>query len=191
MDLVHEQDVALVEVGQQRRQVAGLFDGGAGGNADARPHLLGDDARQGGFAQARRAVEQDVVQGLLPLPGGLDEDRQVLLRLLLADVLRQGLGAQGAFLGVLRQEGLGHNGLLVNIISKVDAQNVTSLFGRHLPGWNITHINSISAAKETAKNIIQPRSHSTSSRFRFSSSSYSPSALSLRCSSANSWSLGR
>ncbi|CDC72964.1 putative uncharacterized protein [Oscillibacter sp. CAG:155] len=87
VNLVHEEDIPLAEVGEKRCQVAGLFNGRAGGDADVHPHLLGDDARQSGLAQARGAVEQHVVQCLLPLPGGLDEDRQVLLGLLLADVL--------------------------------------------------------------------------------------------------------
>ena len=129
VDLVHEQDVALVQVGQQGRQVAGLFDGRAGGDADARPHLLGDDARQGGFAQARRAVEQDVVQGLLPLAGGFNKDGKVFLGLLLSDVFFQGLRPQGALLGVLLEESLCHQRLLIDIISKVDAQTITSLLG--------------------------------------------------------------
>ena len=127
MDLVHKQDVPLVEVRQQRRQIAGLFNGRAGGDADVDPHLLSDDARQRRLAQSRRAVEQNVVQRFLPLPGGLNEDAQILLGLFLTDVLRQGLGSQRGFLGVLRQKGLGHDGLLVNIISKVDAHSFTSL----------------------------------------------------------------
>ena len=50
VDLIHEENVILVEVGQQRRQIAGLFDGRAGGDADIDPHLGGDDARQRGLA---------------------------------------------------------------------------------------------------------------------------------------------
>ena len=127
MDLVHKQDVSLVEVCQQRRQIAWLFNGRAGGDTDVDPHLLSDDACQGRLAQSRRAVEQNMVQRFLPLPGGLNEDAQILLGLFLTDVLRQGLGPQRGFLSVLCQKGLGHDRLLVNIISKVDAQNVTSL----------------------------------------------------------------
>jgi len=94
VDLVHKQDVPLVEVCQQRRQIAGLFNGRAGGDTDVDPHLLSDDACQGRLAQSRRAVEQNMVQRFLPLPGGLNEDAQILLGLFLTDVLRQGLGPQ-------------------------------------------------------------------------------------------------
>ena len=92
MDLVHKEDVILVEVGEQRRQVPRLLNGGAGGDADVDPHLVGYDAREGGLAQARGAVEQDMVQGLTAHFGRLDEHLQVGLGLLLPDVLPQGLG---------------------------------------------------------------------------------------------------
>ncbi len=64
VDLVDEQDIALLQIGQQGGKVAGLFDGRAAGDADLHAHLVGDDAGQRGLAQARRAVEQDVVHRL-------------------------------------------------------------------------------------------------------------------------------
>ena len=86
MDLIHEQDVVLRQIGEQGGQIAGLFNGRTGGDADVDPHLVGDDVGQGGLAQTRRAVEQHVVQGLIAHLGGLDKDLQVALGLLLADV---------------------------------------------------------------------------------------------------------
>ena len=127
MDLVHKQNVVFTEIGQQRRQVPGLFDGGAGGDADVHPHLGGDDACQRGLAQARRAMEQHMVQRLRPAAGRLDEDGQVLLGLLLADVLPQGVGPQGQLAAVLRQEALGYKRLLVDVRSKVNAHASASL----------------------------------------------------------------
>ena len=67
MDLVDKEDVALLQVRQQGGQVAGLLDGGAGRDANLYAHLLRHDAGQRGFAQARRAVEQDVVHRLAAL----------------------------------------------------------------------------------------------------------------------------
>ena len=165
MDLIHKQDVPLVEVRQQRRQIAGLFNGRAGGDADVDPHLLSDDARQRGLAQSRRAVEQNVVQRFLPLPGGLNEDAQILLGLFLTDVLRQGLGSQRGFLGVLRQKGLGHDRLLVNIISKVDAHSFTSLSLHHflqaladdLLQRQILHIHALEGHLHLLRGIAQHR----------------------------------
>ena len=94
VDLVDEQHVARVQVREDGGQIARPLDGRAAGDADVVAHLRGDDARQRGLAQAGRAVEQDVVQRLVPGDGGLHVDRQALLQLVLAEVLRQGMGAQ-------------------------------------------------------------------------------------------------
>ena len=67
----------------------------------------------------------------LPLPGGLDEDGQVFLGLLLTDVIPEAFGPQGALLGVLLEEGFRHNRLFVNIASKVDAQGGGAVSLRH------------------------------------------------------------
>ena len=86
MDLIHEQDIVFRQIGEQGRQIAGLFDGRAGGDADVDPHLVGNDVGEGGLTQAGRAVEQHVVQRLVPHFGSLDKDLQVALGLGLADV---------------------------------------------------------------------------------------------------------
>ena len=125
MDLVHEKDVVLVEVRQQRRQVPGFLNGRAGGDAHIDPHLVGDDAGEGGLAQARRAVEQDVVQRLRAHFRRLDEDLQVPLGLLLPDVLPEGLRAQGVLPLVLTGQRRGDKGLLgLDVFGKIDAHGV-------------------------------------------------------------------
>src|SRR5690606_35571079 len=53
-----------------------------------------DDLSERGLAQARRAGEQDVVEGLAPLPRRLDEHPEVLAQLGLADELVEALRAQ-------------------------------------------------------------------------------------------------
>src|SRR5690606_21087448 len=80
VDLVDEQDVALLEgVREDRGQVAGLLDRWSRGHAYPHAHLVGDDVRQGGLAQTRRSVEEQVVEGLAPLARRLEVDRQLLL----------------------------------------------------------------------------------------------------------------
>ena len=86
VDLIHEQDVVFCQIGKQGRQIAGLFDGRAGGDADVDPHLVGNDVGEGGLTQAGRAVEQHMVQRLVPHFGSLDKDLQVALGLGLTDV---------------------------------------------------------------------------------------------------------
>ena len=126
VDLVHKKDIPLVEVREQGREIPGLLNGGTGGDTDARPHLLGNDPGQGRLSKTGGPVEQDVIQGFVPALGGLDEDGELLPGPLLADVLREGLGPQGGFLGILRQKGLGHNGILIDVISEIDAHRYPS-----------------------------------------------------------------
>ncbi len=101
VDLIKEEDVLPLEAGEDGGQVAGPLYGGAGGGADAHPHLGGDDIGQGGLAQAGGAEEEDMVQGLLPLLGGLNGDLQVLLDLRLPDELGKPAGAEGGLKGLV------------------------------------------------------------------------------------------
>ena len=98
VDLVHEEDVALLEVGEDRREVAGTLDGRAGGGVHLRAHLVGDDARERGLAQARGAREDHVVERLAAVARRLDEHAEVLAHTLLAYVLVEGARAQRAIL---------------------------------------------------------------------------------------------
>ena len=87
-------DVARLEVGEDGGEVAGLGQHRAGGGAEVHAELAGDDLGQRRLAEARRAEQQHVVQRLATRLGPLDEDAQVGLGLLLADELRQRLGAK-------------------------------------------------------------------------------------------------
>ena len=82
VDLVDEQHVALFEIGQQRREIAGLGDHRAGGGAEIHAELARDDLRQRGLAEARRADEQHMVERLLARARRLDEHLEVGARLL-------------------------------------------------------------------------------------------------------------
>jgi hypothetical protein len=55
VDLVDEQDVAGVHPGEDRGEVAGVGERRATGDAQRHAHLGGDDHRQRGLAEARRA----------------------------------------------------------------------------------------------------------------------------------------
>ena len=107
MDLVDEQHIALLQVGQQGGKVAGLFNSRAAGDADLYSHLVGNNARQRSLAQTRRAVQQNVIHRLAPALGGFQINFKVLLGLFLPDVVLQMLRAEVIFLTVRR----GHDGL--------------------------------------------------------------------------------
>ena len=91
VDLVDEQHVALFEIGEQRREVAGLGDHRAGGRAEVDAELARDDLRQRGLAEPGRADEQHVVERLVALARRLDEDAEIGARLLLPDEFGQPL----------------------------------------------------------------------------------------------------
>ena len=94
VDLVDEQNVARLEIGENGGEIARLGQHRAGGGAEIDAQLARHDLRQGGLAQARRAGEQHMVQRLAARLGGLDEDGEIFARLLLADEIGQPLGAQ-------------------------------------------------------------------------------------------------
>ena len=77
MDLVDEQDVALLQIGQERREVAGLDNHRPRGGAEADAELARQDLRQRGLAEAGRTDEQHMVQRLAAFSRRLDENRQI------------------------------------------------------------------------------------------------------------------
>ena len=97
MDLVDKQHVPRGQVGKQSRQIPCMADGRAAGHPEVPAHLVGHDGRQGGFSQARRAIEQGVIQGLAPALGRLDVDAHMLLHIALADILPQKPGPEAIF----------------------------------------------------------------------------------------------
>ena len=95
MDFVDKEDVLRLEGGEDGGHIPGPLNGRAGSNLDVHSHFLGNDVGQGGFAQARRPVEDDMIQRLPPQLGRLDANGQIILDLGLAHELRQLAGAQG------------------------------------------------------------------------------------------------
>ena len=101
MDLVDEEHVALFELGQDGRQIAGPFERRAGRDVQRDAHLGGGDAGQRRLAQPGWTGEQQVVDGLAASPGRLDDDPQVLLQLTLPDEVGEQAGPQAGLDDVL------------------------------------------------------------------------------------------
>jgi hypothetical protein len=95
VDLVDEEDVPLTHVRELPHEVARLLDRRPARRVDVHAHLARDQLGQRRLAEARRAVEERVVERLLAGDGGRDRDPQVALDLLLADELGQPLRSQG------------------------------------------------------------------------------------------------
>src|SRR6185436_16758647 len=94
MDLVNEENVALFQVCQQRGELSGLCNHRPRRGAKPNAELARDDLRQRGLAEAGGAYEQHVIQRLVALARGLDEDREILARLRLSDEFGQYLRPQ-------------------------------------------------------------------------------------------------
>ncbi len=112
VNLVDEQDVAILEIGEQRGEIARLGDHRAGRGAETDTHFLGDDLRQRGLAQPRRAEEQHMIERIPALAGSVDEHAQVIARRTLADEFVERLGAQRR-VDVLRAAGGGEDAVRV------------------------------------------------------------------------------
>ncbi len=108
MDLVDEQHVARLEVGEQRGEIARALEHRARRLAQVHAELVRDDVRQRRLAEARRAEQQHVIERLAALARRLDEDAELLADLLLADVFVEAARAQRALDDLfLRARGLG------------------------------------------------------------------------------------
>src|SRR4029079_12904578 len=78
VDLVDEEHVVRLDLGEQAGERALVLDRGAARGVEGRPHLAREDVRERRLAEAGRAAEEDVVEGLLPAARGLAADLQVL-----------------------------------------------------------------------------------------------------------------
>ena len=88
VDFVDEEHVARLQVGQHRREIAGLLDApGPAVGADRHAQLVGDHVGERRLAEAGRTVEQHVIERLAALLRGRDRDVQVLADAVLPDVV--------------------------------------------------------------------------------------------------------
>ena len=117
MDFIDEEYVARVQVAEDGGQVARPFNGRAAGDTDILSHLRRDDAGEGGFAQAGRAVKQHMVQRVMTGEGCLDIDIQTALNCLLANIVLQRMGTEGLLhRAVLCHIGPGHQSVVHHLL---------------------------------------------------------------------------
>ena len=95
MNFVDEQHVAQLHVRQNRGEIAGALNRRTRRDVDVGVHLVGDDVRQRRFAQAGRAVKQDVIDWLFAPLRRLDDDLELLAHAVLPDQFSQQFRAQG------------------------------------------------------------------------------------------------
>ena len=115
VDFVDEENVALLQSGEETGEVTCFFDGGTGGGADGGVHFGSKNVSERGFAEAGGAAEEEVIEGLRAGASGIKEDAESVLEFGLAGEVGQSGGAKGkidgvAGLGVQLFEGLGGHG---------------------------------------------------------------------------------
>ena len=101
MDLVDEEHIALVELGEDADEVGAFRQGRAVGDVDLGANFIGDDVSECGLSKSRRAVQQRVIDRLTALPGGLHRDAELADELFLADVLIEAGGTKRVVLTIL------------------------------------------------------------------------------------------
>ena len=89
MDLIDEQHVARLQIGQQCREIAGALQHGTGGLPQIDAQLVRDDVRQRRLAEARRPENQHVIQRFAAVARRSDEDLHLRLDGALPDVVGQ------------------------------------------------------------------------------------------------------
>jgi hypothetical protein len=89
VDFVDKEHVPVAEIGDDGRQVPRPLYRRARRYSQVAPDLGGDDISQRGLAQARRSVEQYMVERLIPAPGSGNSYFQVFNDLGLPDEIVQ------------------------------------------------------------------------------------------------------
>ena len=97
VNFVDEQHFPRGKVRDDADQIARLLDGGPRRGTHRHAQLVRDHVRERRLAKARRAVQQHVIERLLPLPRGGNRHLQVLAHAILADVLVEHTRAQPRF----------------------------------------------------------------------------------------------
>ena len=128
MNLIDKEHIAPAEIGQQRSQIAGLFDRGPGGDTHVDTHLIGDNGGERCLAESRGSVQKHMVKGLPSHLGGIDEDAEIILGLLLADVLGDGARAQRTLVAVLGEACGRGDDLLVDFFGKINTHSLYAHF---------------------------------------------------------------
>ena len=83
VDLVDEEDIALLQTGQQSGEIARFFDDRSAAGLDIGAFFVGDDVCEGGFPQSRGTAQKQMPQRLVTGLGSFHIDFQPLFDLIL------------------------------------------------------------------------------------------------------------
>src|SRR6185437_6816458 len=107
VDLVDEEHVARLQVGQDGREVPGTLQHGPRGLAQTDAELRGDDVGQCRLAESRWPEDEHMIERLGALARGADEDVELRLHLRLPDIFREPPRTDGLVYRLVLARGLG------------------------------------------------------------------------------------
>ena len=99
VNFVDKEDVAVFQMGEHADQIPPLLKSRPRSHRERTAGFIGDDVRQGCFAQPGRTVKEDVIHGFRPQFGSFDGNPQRLDRLLLSHIVIQVFRSQGKNFG--------------------------------------------------------------------------------------------
>ena len=97
MDLIHKQQVALLQIVQDRSHLTGLLDSRSAGDLQMNSHLVGNDPGESRLAKTGRSIEKNMVQGVSTLFRSLNIYLQIFFDLGLTDIVIKDLRTKGTF----------------------------------------------------------------------------------------------
>jgi hypothetical protein len=97
MNLVNKKNIPRFEVGEDGSEISRPFQHRAGGGPDVDVEFLGNYIGNRSFAQARKAVDQNVIKGFMSCPCCLNKNLEVVLNPILADKLRKAQRSKADF----------------------------------------------------------------------------------------------
>ena len=115
MDLVDEEHLVLLEVGQHAGEIARLLDHRSGGGAHRHAHLVADDVGERGLAESGRTVEQHVIERFAAAACGGNRHLQVVAHAILPDVLVERARTQSRLVLRVLVHTTGSNQALVHV----------------------------------------------------------------------------
>ena len=96
MDLVNEQHISRLQVGQDRGEVTLSLEHGAGCLTQIHAKFGGEDVGEGGLTEAGRPEDEHMIERLTAAACGIDEDPELLLDGRLTHIVRKAPRAYGA-----------------------------------------------------------------------------------------------
>lgn len=94
MDFINEEDVALLEIGENASEVGGFLHGQPADGAEVRAHHFGKDVGERGLAEAERSADENMIERFAAMLGRGDAHIKALLHLGLPPEISEDCGPE-------------------------------------------------------------------------------------------------